>query len=297
MKREEVLQFFQTLQDEIHQGLVEFDPAMQWKEDQWNRPGGGGGRSRAGANGTVWEKGGVNFSDVHGETNPALRAQLKTESGSFQATGVSLVLHPCNPHVPIVHMNIRHFRLDDGSEWFGGGIDLTPHYVDPVEASQFHRALRAVCNRYHADWYEAFKTYADEYFFLPHRDETRGVGGIFFNELGTYEGTDLQEGFSFVQDLGRSFLPNYLPLVEQKKELEFDERQREWQLMRRGRYVEFNLVHDLGTRFGLHSNGRTESILMSLPPLARWEYNHEVLAGSDEERTLQALKKGINWVN
>ena len=296
MNRLDVLNQFKSLQEAIYQGVCSCDPLMAWQEDQWDRPGGGGGRSRAGVAGAIWEKGGVNFSDVHGVLNDALRSQLKTEANTFQATGVSLVLHPKSPHVPIVHMNVRHFKLDNGKEWFGGGMDLTPHYVEEEEAVLFHRALKTICDQFDAAWYADFKALADDYFYLPHRKETRGVGGIFFDELGSLPGSDLDQAFAFVQALGKGFLPTYLPLVERKKDMHVEPTHLEWQRIRRGRYVEFNLVHDRGTRFGLVSNGRTESILMSMPPQANWAYNQRVIAGSNEAQTQDQLKKGKDWL-
>lgn len=296
MKRPEVLAYFKSLQDAIHNEFQAFDPSLEWEEDQWNRPGGGGGRSRAGKSGEVWQKGGVNFSDVHGELNEAMRIQLKTEATTFKATGVSLVMHPKNPHVPIVHMNIRHFWLDNGVEWFGGGIDLTPHYIDKKEAALFHQMLKSICDKFDPDWYNAFKNQADDYFYLPHRRETRGVGGIFFDELGASPKLDLNAAFNFVRAVGDGFLSTYLPLVRRKKDDRVEQRHLDWQQIRRGRYVEFNLVHDRGTRFGLVSNGRTESILMSMPPLAAWDYNAQARVDSEEALTQSLLKKGIDWI-
>ena len=296
MKRSDVLDYFKSLQDAIHDEFQSFDPQMKWEEDQWNRPGGGGGRSRAGRSGDVWEKGGVNFSDVHGDLNAAMRIQLKTQANSFKATGVSLVMHPKSPHVPIVHMNVRHFTLDNGVEWFGGGIDLTPHYVEEKEAALFHQTLKSVCDEFNSDWYAAFKKQADDYFYLPHRQETRGVGGIFFDELGASSEIDLGVAFDFVQAVGNVFLLSYLPLVRRKKDINIEQRHLAWQKIRRGRYVEFNLVHDRGTRFGLVSNGRTESILMSMPPLAAWEYNAQLSLHSEEALTQSLLKKGVDWM-
>ena len=208
---------------------------------------------------------------------------------------VSLVLHPNNPHVPIVHMNVRHFALSDGTSWFGGGIDLTPHYVEPEEATLFHRALKATCDRHACADYERFKSEADRYFFVPHRDETRGVGGIFFDHLGRDGASEDQwaRHKALVMDVGATFLPSYLPLVKANMDRPFTQVERDWQLHRRGRYVEFNLVWDRGTRFGLVSNGRTESILMSLPPEVKWTYALE--PGDAERETLGWLKQGIDW--
>lgn len=245
--------------------------------------------------GKVWERGGVNFSQVEGEASPALKAQMNTEADRFWASGVSLVLHPNNPHVPIVHMNVRHFALSDGTSWFGGGIDMTPHYVHPEEATQFHHVLKAACDAHACADYARFKDWADDYFFVPHRGETRGVGGIFFDHLGREGATEAQwqAHKDFVFEVGNAFLPAYLPLVHQNVAKTFTPQEREWQLHRRGRYVEFNLVWDRGTRFGLVSNGRTESILMSLPPEVKWTYDYD--AGPREQETLGWLKKGIDW--
>lgn len=289
---------FQDVQDAICRGLEREEAQRQgasFVEDVWDRPGGGGGRTRVLTNGAVWERGGVNFSDVHGPVSPGLAAQMNTEAEQFWASGVSLVLHPRNPWVPIVHMNVRHFALSDGTQWFGGGIDLTPHYVNPEEAQAFHRVLHALCGRHAVADYAAFKAEADAYFFLPHRHETRGVGGIFFDHLGRGEASaDWEALRAWVMDVGRTFLEAYLPLVDANVDRPFTARQRDWQLHRRGRYAEFNLAWDRGTRFGLVSNGRTESILMSLPPEARWTYAHQ--PGEAEEATLAWLRQGVDWL-
>jgi len=289
---------FKALQDAICVGLEAEESALGgavFHEDAWERPGGGGGRTRVLAAGKIWERGGVNFSEVEGEASVALKAQMNTSADRFWAAGVSLVLHPNNPHVPIVHMNVRHFALSDGTSWFGGGIDLTPHYVEPEEATLFHRALKATCDRHACANYERFKSEADRYFFVPHRDETRGVGGIFFDHLGRDGASENQwaRHKALVMDVGATFLPSYLPLVKANMDRPFTQGERDWQLHRRGRYVEFNLVWDRGTRFGLVSNGRTESILMSLPPEVKWTYALE--PGDAERETLGWLKQGIDW--
>ena len=289
---------FQALQDRIVGGIEAVEAqhgGATFVEDDWERPGGGGGRTRVLTAGKVWERGGVNFSQVEGEASPALKAQMNTGADRFWAAGVSLVLHPNNPHVPIVHMNVRHFALSDGTSWFGGGIDLTPHYVNPEEATQFHHVLKAACNAHACADYARFKDWADDYFFVPHRGETRGVGGIFFDHLGREGATESQwqAHKDFVFEVGNAFLPAYLPLVHENVAKTFTPQEREWQLHRRGRYVEFNLVWDRGTRFGLVSNGRTESILMSLPPEVKWTYDYD--AGPKERETLGWLKKGIDW--
>ena len=289
---------FQALQDRIVGGIEAVEAqhgGATFVEDDWERPGGGGGRTRVLTAGKVWERGGVNFSQVEGEASIALKAQMNTDADRFWAAGVSLVLHPNNPHVPIVHMNVRHFALSDGTSWFGGGIDMTPHYVNPEEATQFHHVLKAACNAHACADYARFKDWADDYFFVPHRGETRGVGGIFFDHLGREGATESQwqAHKDFVFEVGNAFLPAYLPLVHENVAKTFTPQEREWQLHRRGRYVEFNLVWDRGTRFGLVSNGRTESILMSLPPEVKWTYDYD--AGPKERETLGWLKKGIDW--
>lgn len=284
---------FRQLQEDICSSL-EQEGGGRFSEDIWSRPGGGGGRSRIAGGGFI-EKGGVNFSEVFGETPGALRKELGSRSETFYATGVSLVLHPVNPHVPIVHMNVRYFETSDGSWWFGGGIDLTPHYVLPADAAAFHKTLQHTCDRFDRSFYPEFKRWADEYFFIPHRDETRGVGGIFFDRLNQKSGYSRQKLFDFTCAVGETLIPCYLPLVRAHRNQPYSEEQRNWQLLRRGRYVEFNLVHDRGTRFGLETRGRTESILMSLPPLVRWEYDDRPQSGSAEEQTLSYLKKGIDW--
>lgn len=291
-----IAESFKNIQDLICEALQRFDGKGTFQEDSWNREGGGGGRSRVMRNGAVIEKGGVNFSEVHGVCSDALKQQLKNSSDRFYATGVSIVLHPEHPMVPIIHMNIRHFELSDGTAWFGGGIDLTPHYINKDEATYFHRQLKAVCDEYDPTYYTKFKQWADDYFFLPHRQETRGVGGIFFDDLGR-EGGDHEQYFEFTTAVGRAFAPIYTALAGAKRSQSYTEAEKQWQLLRRGRYVEFNLVHDRGTRFGLLSNGRTESILMSLPATASWEYQFEPEPGSREAETLGLLKKGIDWVN
>ena len=286
------------MQDEICHSLSEVDGGT-FREDSWERPGGGGGRARV-LNGTLIEKGGVNFSAVHGELPPAAAQSLKigTEATNFFATGVSIVLHPKNPHVPIIHMNVRYFELDSGRFWFGGGIDLTPHYIIPGQAAWFHRQLKDCCDRFDPDYYPRFKTWADDYFYIPHRKETRGVGGIFFDRLEPQgQGKEKQDLFNFTAAVGRTFAPTYLHLLSSNKDEPFTEEELRWQELRRGRYVEFNLVWDRGTKFGLTTNGRTESILMSLPPIAGWTYDFQPMPGSREEFTLNNLRKGINWVD
>ncbi len=296
VSKEEISQWFKTLQDNICHALEIEDGKGKFEEDNWKREGGGGGRTRIIQNGNVIEKGGVNFSEVFGEAPEFLAKTVnsKQETVNFFATGVSIVMHPQNPMVPIIHMNVRYIEAGN-DKWFGGGIDLTPHYVDEEDAKFFHRSLKDVCDRHHATYYNEFKKWADEYFFIAHRQETRGVGGIFFDHLRANE-FSMEDRFRFVKAVGSLFAPIYTALIKKNRDLPFTEQEKQWQYLRRGRYVEFNLVYDRGTKFGLETNGRTESILMSLPPQANWAYNYNAEKGSAEEKTLSFLKKGIDWV-
>lgn len=294
--KEVITEYFKSLQDSICQQLEAADRVGKFKEDLWERSGGGGGRTRI-IQGQHIEKGGVNFSAVFGSLGAQAAKALKTEAGSFYATGVSIVLHPKSPWVPIIHMNVRYFELNEKTWWFGGGIDLTPHYINEREASFFHHALKKVCDQYHPTYYTSFKKWADDYFYLKHRNETRGVGGIFFDRLSSNDGFQKSERFDFVKSVGEIFAPVYIQLLEQNKLKPFGDKEKGWQTLRRGRYVEFNLVWDRGTKFGLETNGRTESILMSLPPMAQWVYNHTPAPDSEEQKTLGLLKKDIDWTH
>lgn len=297
VNKTETENFFRALQDNICSGLERADGEAAFKEDLWQRSGGGGGRTRVITNGNVIEKGGVNFSAVFGKAPDFLKQELgipKTEEVEFFASGISIVIHPVNPFVPIIHMNIRYFEAGKHC-WFGGGIDITPHYVDEADAEFFHSHLKKLCDRFDANYYAEFKKWADDYFFIQHRNETRGIGGIFFDKLVATENISIEQRFDFVRAVGESFLQAYLPLIEKHKNEKYTDAHRQWQLLRRGRYVEFNLVYDRGTKFGLQTNGRAESILMSLPPQATWEYDHHTKPGSEEEKTLKLLTKGISW--
>ncbi len=294
IQKENISSYFQLLQDDICSQLEKEDGKGTFQEDLWEREGGGGGRSRA-ISGQHIEKGGVNFSAVHGPMPEKISNALGLSAANFFATGVSIVLHPQNPLVPIIHMNVRYFEMDTGHWWFGGGIDLTPHYIVDVEAKFFHQELKKVCDNHHPEFYPRFKKWADDYFYLKHRDETRGIGGIFFDRLNEGEGLSKEALFSYVKDVGEAFCPIYLKLLADNKNKTFTEAEKKWQLLRRGRYVEFNLVWDRGTKFGLDTNGRTESILMSMPPHADWLYNYQPKEGSKEAETQQLLKKGIDW--
>jgi coproporphyrinogen III oxidase len=245
----------------------------------------------------VIEKGGVNFSAVYGKTPTNILKALHLEEADFYATGVSIVIHPFSPMVPIIHKNVRYFEMSNGVNWFGGGIDLTPHYVDKQDAKYFHSALQKVCDQHHPTYYPQFKPWADDYFYIRHREETRDIGGIFFDRLSATEEISLEERFDFVKDVGLLFAPVYTHFMQKNKDLPYGEKEKQWQMVRRGRYVEFNLVLDKGTKFGLDTEGRTESILMSLPPQAQWHYNFQPEAGSKEAETLAGLKKGIDWLN
>jgi coproporphyrinogen III oxidase len=299
-----ISEYLKQLQDNICGAIENTDTKGKFTEDIWQHTSGGGGRTRVIENGKIIEKGGVNFSAVEGVLSPALQKQLGIEQMlDFFATGVSIVMHPENPHVPIIHMNVRYFELSNGKCWFGGGIDLTPHYIVDEQAKWFHTQLKNACNLHHPAFYSKFKEWADDYFYLPHRNETRGIGGIFYDYLRPDEKilkTDSihskNEIFDFMKSVGESFAPIYTHLMQINFNKPFSENQKKWQLIRRGRYVEFNLVWDRGTKFGLETNGRTESILMSLPPHADWNYNFKTQENSMEDHTLSKLKKGINWV-
>lgn len=293
-----VEQAYRQIQDEITTGLEELDGKGKFVEDLWERDGGGGGRTRVIQNGHILEKGGVNFSAVHGTLPEKIRKHFGVEEDQFFATGVSIVIHPNHPMVPIIHMNIRYFELNEQVRWFGGGIDLTPHYVVPEDAQFFHQQMKDVCDRYSPDFYPDFKSWADRYFYIPHREETRGVGGIFYDRLQPATAkVDYDTIFDFSCDLGRSFVPTYASLVNKSRNKPFEDKHKIWQKVRRGRYVEFNLVYDAGTKFGLETNGRIESILMSLPQEASWHYDFQTEPGSAEAQTLTYLKQDMDWLN
>jgi len=288
--RERARDFFAGLQDQICAELERLDGKASFREDLWQREGGGGGRTRVIEDGSVFEKAGVNFSEVHGQLDEAFANRMPIGDGTqFFACGISLVLHPLNPFVPTVHANFRY--LERGSSgWFGGGTDLTPYYPFIEDAVHFHQTLKQACDRFDPSYYPRFKKACDEYFFIKHRDEARGVGGIFFDYL-TDERIDSakQPGrqgiefiFQFVKEIGLAFLPAYLPIAERRKDEAYTEAERAFQMIRRGRYVEFNLVYDRGTHFGLETRGRTESILMSLPPVVRWVYDYQPEPGTRE---------------
>ncbi len=287
---------FRSLQDSICNSLESMDGRAKFLEDQWDRDGGGGGKTRVISHGNVIEKGGVNFSAVYGDTPKNITQALNLNEGQFYATGVSIVLHPFNPYVPIIHMNVRYFEMSDGTWWFGGGIDLTPHYVDANDARYFHEHLKTTCDKHNPHYYDQFKKWADEYFQIKHRNECRGIGGIFFDRLNDKDGISKINRFDFVRSIAETFAPVYVEIVKRNRNRTFTDEHKKWQMLRRGRYAEFNLVYDKGTRFGLDTSGRTESILVSLPPHADWDYDQIPEQGSPEEETLKFLQKPINWI-
>jgi coproporphyrinogen III oxidase len=290
-ERQRAATYFRELQDRIVAALEAIDGGGKFREDAWERPGGGGGRSRVLAKGHVFEKAGVNFSEVHGQMAEEFAKQIPGEGRDFTATGISLVLHPRSPLVPTVHANFR-YLTKGAKSWFGGGSDLTPYYPYREDVIHFHQVWKRVCTR-HAEPvdYARFKQWCDEYFYLPHRGEARGVGGIFFDYLDG----DFEPLFAFVRDAGDSFLDAYLPIARSRKDEPYTERQRRFQQYRRGRYVEFNLLYDRGTIFGLKTGGRTESILMSLPPRARWDYAFHPEPGSREAELYDTYLKPRDW--
>lgn len=295
--RLKIAETYKTIQDEICQALEKLDGTAKFEEEIWERDGGGGGRTRIMQHGNIIEKGGVNFSAVHGKLPEMIKKSFGVDEDEFFATGVSIVIHPNNPFVPIIHMNIRYFELNDEIRWFGGGIDLTPHYVIEEDAQFFHQQLKNVCDIHHQDFYKDFKKWADDYFYVRHREETRGIGGVFYDKLTPEKtGLSFEEIFQFSCDLGRTFAPTYTELVNKNRHKDYTEHHKSWQYLRRGRYVEFNLVWDSGTKFGLETNGRIESILMSLPPQANWAYDFQPEEGSEEAKTLSLLRKDINWI-
>lgn len=293
--RDEIAAAFRGIQEEICTRIETADGAGKFTREAWEHKGGGGGLTRIMRNGDVLEKAGVNFSGVEGTLTEEMAAGIGAEVSPFFATGVSIVMHPHSPHVPIIHMNIRYFETTEGTYWFGGGIDLTPHYVNSAQAGFFHEKVKAVCDRFDPAYYPRFKKWADDYFFIPHRGETRGVGGIFYDRLVADETHTKADLLAFCLAVGHLFHEVYRELIDENRHLPFTENEKKWQLIRRGRYVEFNLVYDRGTRFGLFGNGRTESILMSLPALASWEYDHTPAPGSPEADTLAMLRKGRDW--
>ncbi len=293
--------YIQQLQDTITSTLEEVDGKATFQEDLWKRPEGGGGKTRVIENGDVFEKGGVNISAVHGELPKSMQQYFGVEDADFFACGLSLVLHPKSPMVPTVHANWRYFEMynKEGKivdQWFGGGQDLTPYYLFEEDGKHFHTICKKACDAHSPQFYSTYKKRCDEYFWNAHRNEARGLGGLFFDYCKASDAMQMQDWYNFVTGVGNSFLEAYIPIVLKRKELEYSQKQREWQEIRRGRYVEFNLVHDKGTLFGLRTNGRIESILMSLPPHVQWRYDHHPEKGSEEEELIQVLQNPKDWV-
>jgi coproporphyrinogen III oxidase len=299
MQVEQVKEYLLQLQDNICDALAAEDGKETFIVDEWTREQGGGGRSRVLADGAVFEKAGVNFSHVYGDNLPPSASASRPELAgrSFQALGVSLVIHPLNPYVPTSHANVRLFVAEKPGEepiwWFGGGYDLTPYYGRVEDCVSWHRVAEEACAPFGESVYPRFKTWCDDYFYLAHRDEPRGVGGLFFDDLNEW---DFETSFAFLRAVGDSYVPAYLPVVQRNRDTPYGERERQWQLYRRGRYVEFNLVFDRGTLFGLQSGGRTEAILMSLPPLVRWEYDYSPEPGSEEAKLLDYYLQARDWL-
>jgi coproporphyrinogen III oxidase len=312
--KEQFYAYIQNLQDTIVAGLEAVDGQAKFKEDLWDRPEGGGGRTRVIENGQVFEKGGVNISAVHGKLPEAMQKMFGVGEADFFACGLSLVLHPRNPMVPTVHANWRYFEMYASTElstsstelssgprkviqqWFGGGQDLTPYYLFEEDAIHFHQTCKTACDKHDLDFYPKYKKQCDTYFWNAHRHEARGIGGLFFDYCKATDDMSMENWFDFVSEVGNSFLQAYVPIVEKRKDLEYSAAQKTWQEIRRGRYVEFNLVHDKGTLFGLKTNGRIESILMSLPPHVQWVYDHHPEEGSEEEKLIHVLESPVDWL-
>jgi len=299
--KDKFYQYIQQLQDTITSTLEQIDGVAKFQEDLWNRPGGGGGRTRVIENGAVFEKGGVNISAVHGALPETMQKAFNVGDVDFFACGLSLVLHPKNPMIPTVHANWRYFEMYDKEgtkvgSWFGGGQDLTPYYLFEEDAIHFHQVCKKACDKHNPTFYPKYKKVCDEYFWNAHRNEARGVGGLFFDHLVETSEMSMQDWYNFVTEVGNSFLECYIPIVERRRDLPYTAENRTWQEIRRGRYVEFNLIHDKGTIFGLKTNGRIESILMSLPPHVQWVYDHHPEPGSEEEKLIKVLQNPKNWL-
>jgi len=296
---EDVTFYLTSLQDSICKSIESLDGKVQFIEDSWTRPGGGGGRSRVLSDGAVFERAGINFSHVHGDNLPpsATASRPELAGASFEAMGVSLVLHPLNPYIPTAHANVRFFIAHKpGLEpvwWFGGGYDLTPYYGFKEDCVHWHQTAKNACDPFGEDYYPKFKQWCDEYFYLKHRNEPRGIGGLFFDD---FDHGGFDNALAFTKSIGDSFAKAYCPIVERRKDMEYGERERDFQLYRRGRYVEFNLVYDRGTLFGLQSGGRTESILMSMPPEVRWRYQWQPTTGTPEARLYEQFLVHQDWI-
>ena len=299
--KERFYSYIKDLQNQITKALEKVDGKATFREDLWNRAEGGGGQSRVIENGEVIEKGGVNISAVHGPLPESMQAYFKVGNVDFFACGLSLVIHPKNPMAPTVHANWRYFEMYNENnecidQWFGGGLDLTPYYLFEEDAKHFHLQCKKACDAHDSNFYPEFKDKCDAYFHNSHRGEARGVGGLFFDYLKADKKYSIEDRYDFTTEVGNAFLEAYIPILEKRKSMSYTPVQRTWQEIRRGRYVEFNLVHDKGTLFGLKTNGRIESILMSLPPTVKWRYDHQPEIDSDESKLLEVLKNPKSWV-
>ncbi len=300
--KEEWIQFIHQLQDDICASLERIDGKAKFLEDAWERTEGGGGKTRVIANGNVIEKGGVNTSVVFGDVSETMKTQLKIDGSKWFACGLSLVIHPSNPFIPTVHCNYRMFELYSEQDelidrWFGGGTDLTPYYLIEEDVIHFHSTYKNICDKYDLSFYPAFKKTCDDYFVNTHRNnERRGIGGIFYDYKKVDQYKSVEFWMQLAKDCGYGFINSYIPIINKNKDLSFTAEQKYWQEIRRGRYVEFNLIHDRGTTFGLKTNGRTESILMSLPPTVRFEYNYQPAKNSEEDKLLEVLLTPKNWI-
>jgi len=299
--KDQFFDYIQGLQNSIIAKLEEVDGQAKFLRDNWTREEGGGGLSCVLTDGAVFEKAGVNISKVYGELPVAMQKALNVNSGNFFACGLSLVIHPKSPHIPTTHANWRYFEMydTDGNvvdQWFGGGQDLTPYYLDEADAIHWHTVCKKSCDAHHSAFYEKYKKECDKYFWNTHREEARGIGGLFFDYLKPTAEMSVEQWYAFVTEVGNSFLEAYIPIVEKHKEESYTPEQKEWQEIRRGRYVEFNLIHDRGTLFGLRTNGRIESILMSLPKHVQWHYNHHPEEGSDEYKLVDVLRNPKDWI-
>ncbi len=291
-----IAESYAKIQSEICSTLEEADGKAKFEAHPWQKEI-GTGITCVLQKGAIIEKGAVNFSFVKGKFSAQMEKLLGEKADEYSATGISSILHPVNPWMPIIHMNVRYFALDNGISWFGGGIDLTPHIIQAEDAASFHLTLKKICDKFDTNFYSEYKKWADDYYFLPHRNETRGVGGIFFDRLKPGEDNNFTTLFNFTRELAKTYPEIYAVFMNKYGHKPFSEREKKWQNLRRGRYVEFNLIHDRGTKFGLESDGNTESILLSLPANASWEYNYSPEPGGFEEETLKQLKKGVDWLH
>lgn len=293
--------YIQTLQLSVTKELERVDGKAKFRKDEWTREGGGGGLTMVIENGDVFEKGGVNISKVHGVLPEAMQKTLNVSAGEFFACGLSLVIHPKNPFIPTTHANWRYFELYDENgnvvnQWFGGGQDLTPYYLDEEDCVHWHKTCKEACDKFSPEFYMKYKKECDKYFWNSHRNEARGIGGLFFDYLKPNDKMPVERWYAFVKEIGDSFLEAYVPIVEKNKNEIYTDTEKAWQEIRRGRYVEFNLIHDRGTLFGLKTNGRIESILMSLPPVVQWRYDYKPSPNSEEEKLLKVLENPREWI-